>query len=313
MGQLEFSTGSGTGPNIRAVIDKYGGLITTPIASGNTVFNENGVDADFRVESAANANMFVVNAGDSTVGIGASPSDNYRTLTVVNALDTDNSQIHIHGGNAGLYIGESYTGGFGLNAAIARALVAGYHISSSAVGDLCIGAETAAGIRFGTQASGNGLTNRMYITSSGAVQIAGSLSKGSGSFNIDHPLPEKTETHHLVHSFVEAPQADNIYRGKIDLVAGQATANIDTVAGMTDGTFATLNREIQCFTSNETGWTAVRGSVSGNILTIEAQDNTCTDTVSWLVVGERQDQHMYDTDWTDDNGKVIVEPLKENA
>jgi len=29
-----------------------------------------------------------------------------------------------------------------------------------------------------------------------------------------------------------------------------------------------------------------------------------------LVIGERQDQHMKDTDWTDDNGKVIVEPLK---
>jgi len=142
------------------------------------------------------------------------------------------------------------------------------------------------------------------------VSVQGSLSKGSGSFKIDHPVASKADTHDLVHSFVEAPQADNIYRGKVDLVAGQATVNIDTVAGMTDGTFALLNREIQCFTSNETGWTAVRGSVSGNILTIEAQDNTCTDTISWLVIGERQDQHMYDTDWTDENGKVIVEPLK---
>jgi hypothetical protein len=138
----------------------------------------------------------------------------------------------------------------------------------------------------------------------------GTLSKGSGSFQIDHPLPEKTETHHLVHSFVEAPQADNIYRGKVELVAGQATVNIDTIAGMTEGTFVLLNRDVQCFTTNEAGWTAVRGSVSGNILTVEAQDNTCTDTVSWLVIGERQDQHMYDTDWTDENGKVIVEPLK---
>ena len=142
------------------------------------------------------------------------------------------------------------------------------------------------------------------------VSVQGSLSKGSGSFKIDHPVASKADTHDLVHSFVEAPQADNIYRGKVDLVAGQATVNIDTVAGMTDGTFALLNREIQCFTSNETGWTAVRGSVSGNILTIEAQDSSCTDTISWLVIGERQDQHMYDTDWTDENGKVIVEPLK---
>jgi hypothetical protein len=148
----------------------------------------------------------------------------------------------------------------------------------------------------------------MNINYLGTVTVYGALSKGSGSFKIDHPL--KPETHHLVHSFVEAPQADNIYRGKVELVSGSATVNIDTVAGMTDGTFAALNREVQCFTSNESGWTPVKGSVSGNVLTITAQDNTCTDTISWLVIGERQDQHMYDTEWTDDTGKVIVEPLK---
>lgn len=155
-------------------------------------------------------------------------------------------------------------------------------------------------------------TTRFEVDGIGNTSITGSLSKGSGSFKIDHPLPSKTETHHLVHSFVEAPQADNIYRGKIDLVNGTATVNIDTVAGMTEGTFVLLNTNIQCFTTNETGWTAVKGSVSGNILTITAQDNTCTDTISWMVIGERQDQHMIDTSWTDENGKVIVEPLKNN-
>jgi hypothetical protein len=143
-----------------------------------------------------------------------------------------------------------------------------------------------------------------------SVSQNGALSKASGSFKIKHPLQAKKDTHHLVHSFVEAPQADNIYRGKVDLVDGSATINIDTVSGMTDGTYVLLNTNTQCFTSNETGWTAVRGSVSGNILTITSQVS-CTDTISWLVVGERHDQHMIDTDWTDDNGKVIVEPLKE--
>ena len=136
----------------------------------------------------------------------------------------------------------------------------------------------------------------------------GALSKTSGSFRIDHPL--KPDTHQLVHSFIEGPQADNIYRGRVALTDGSAVVNIDTVAGMTEGTFAALNRDIQCFTSNETGWCNVRGSVMGNILTIKAQDNTCTDTISWLVIGERQDQHMYETNWTDENGKVIVEPEK---
>ena len=153
--------------------------------------------------------------------------------------------------------------------------------------------------------------NIMQLTGQGNLTVSGSISKGSGSFTIDHPLPSKKETHNLVHSFVEAPQADNIYRGKIDLVNGTATINIDTNSEMSDGTFVLLNREIQCFTSNETGWTAVKGSVSGNTLTITAQDNTCDDTISWMVIGERQDQHMYDTEWTDENGKVIVEPLKE--
>ena len=156
----------------------------------------------------------------------------------------------------------------------------------------------------------DGSASSVAIT--GSLSISSSLSKGSGSFKIDHPLPAKTETHHLVHSFVEAPQADNIYRGKVDLVGGSATVNIDTAAGMTEGTYVLLNTNTQCFTSNESGWTAVKGSVSGNTLTITAQDNTCTDTISWMVVGERHDQHMIDTDWTDDNGKVIVEPLKEN-
>jgi len=149
------------------------------------------------------------------------------------------------------------------------------------------------------------------FNNNGSVSISGSLSKGSGSFRISHPLPELAETHELVHSFIEGPQADNIYRGKVALVNGLASVNIDTASGMTEGTFVLLNREVQCFTTNETGWVHVRGSVTGNLLTIEAQDNTCTDTISWMAIGERKDKHMYDTDWTDENGKVIVEPIKQ--
>ena len=148
------------------------------------------------------------------------------------------------------------------------------------------------------------------LGNAGTNVTCANLSKAAGSFKIDHPLESKSDTHHLVHSFVEAPQADNIYRGTVDLVGGSATINLDTEAGMTEGTFVALNCEVQCFTSNESGWTLVKGSVSENTLTITAQDDTCTDTISWLVIGERKDAHMLNTDWTDDNGKVIVEPLK---
>ena len=146
------------------------------------------------------------------------------------------------------------------------------------------------------------------INSSGGATFS-TVSKGSGSFKIAHPLESKKDTHNLVHSFLESPQADLIYRGRVDLVDGLASVNIDLASDMTDGTFVLLCRDVQSFTTNESGWTAVRSSVDGNILTIEAQDNTCTDSISWMVVGERQDQHMYDTEWTDENGKVVVEPL----
>jgi hypothetical protein len=146
-----------------------------------------------------------------------------------------------------------------------------------------------------------------------SVNIVGSLSKGSGSFKIDHPLESKKDTHHLVHSFVEAPQADNIYRGVVQLANGTATINLDTVSGMTEGTFVSLNTNTSCFTSNETDWDSVKGSISGNILTINCQNTSSTANVTWLVIGERHDQHMLDNDWTDDNGKVIVEPLKEET
>jgi hypothetical protein len=166
------------------------------------------------------------------------------------------------------------------------------------------------GIRFQTTNGAGTITTRMTINGNGSVSIPGSLSKGSGSFRIEHPLPEKSETHELVHSFIEGPQADLIYRGKVNLVAGTSTVNIDTASGMTEGTFEVLCRDVQCFTTNESDWTAVRGSVTGNILTIEAQDNTSTASISWMVIGERKDKHMYDTEWTDAEGKVIVEPLK---
>ena len=148
------------------------------------------------------------------------------------------------------------------------------------------------------------------VTTGAALTVGGALSKASGSFRIEHPLPSKSATHQLVHSFIEGPKCDLIYRGKVHLVDGRASVNIDIDSTMTEGTFEVLCRNVQCFTSNESGWGAIRGKVIGNILTIEAQDSVSTDNVSWMVIGERKDPHIMETEWTDDNGKVIVEPLK---
>jgi hypothetical protein len=142
------------------------------------------------------------------------------------------------------------------------------------------------------------------------VEIGGALSKGSGSFKIDHPLPAKNATHHLIHSFLESPRAGLVYYGSATLVDGSATVDLDTDTGMSAGTWVLLCRDEQVYTSNESGFAAVRGSVSGSTITIDCEEGTCTDTVSWMVVAERQDQHILATSWTDDDGRPILEPVK---
>jgi cytoskeletal protein CcmA (bactofilin family) len=57
--------------NAAGLIHNTDGAITiTPDAGGHFVFNEDGADADFRVESDTNANMFVVDASTDRVGVG---------------------------------------------------------------------------------------------------------------------------------------------------------------------------------------------------------------------------------------------------
>ena len=217
----------------------------------------------------------------------------------------------------------------------AHALYQGYHGNVQTFSVTASGAATFAGnTTIGNYSSTNNATNGLQLQSGGAVlaqkqnntdvlwygmkagttnssiTAAGTITGTSKSFTIPHPLSSKTETHNLVHGSIEGPQADLIYRGQVTLEAGEAVINIDTVSRMTEGTFQVLCKNVNTFTSNESDWTAVRGSVVGNILTIEAQDNTSTAQVSWMVVGERKDSTFINGDTTDANGRLIVEPAK---
>jgi len=148
-----------------------------------------------------------------------------------------------------------------------------------------------------------------YFRSNGDAFHSGTLTKGSGTFRIPHPLPELTETKDLVHSFVEGPRPDLIYRDKVALVGGTATVDIDVAVGMTPGTWQHLCRDPQVFVVNNQGWTSVRATVTAaGIVTIEAQDPACTDTIDWMVVAERQDAKIREANWTDDEGRTILEP-----
>jgi len=156
----------------------------------------------------------------------------------------------------------------------------------------------------------NGRMGIGTTTPAATLDVQGSLSKLSGSFKIPHPLPSLAGTHDLVHSFVEAPDASNLYAGMVTLTGGKAEVNIDTAHRMTEGTFEALNILQSHSTSNEGGYAPVKSSMSGNVLHIYCQDSTSNDKVYYEVRGIRKDKHMFDTEWTDENGRVITEPLQ---
>ena len=173
------------------------------------------------------------------------------------------------------------------------------------------------------QAGVRGADNKYYISSNAPIHssyalmadgqdvtIGGALSKASGSFKIDHVLPSMESTHDLYHSFVESSEAMLIYRGTTELENGTATIQMDEQIGLTTGTFELLVRDAQVYTTNETSWDRVRGSIDGSTLTIQCEDSDCSDVISWLVVGERMDKHMMETSWTDDDGRPILEREK---
>jgi hypothetical protein len=115
----------------------------------------------------------------------------------------------------------------------------------------------------------------------GHVEVTGILSKGGGSFKIDHPLDP--ENKYLYHSFVESPDMKNIYDGNIT-----TDANGEAVVTLPDW-FEALNRDFRYqLTVIGTFAQAIVGEkIKGNQFRIKTSvPNT---EVSWQVTGIRRD------------------------
>ncbi len=207
--------------------------------------------------------------------VSGTQASNFMKLSVHNGTENSTTDALTLLGNGNVLIGGTADGGYKLNV-------------------------TGGEVRFqaGARVTGN-------FQVSGTVNVS-----GTKNFYIDHPLESKKDTHSLIHSSVESPEVNNLYRGKVDLVNGTSTVNLDTESNMTEGTFVALNDNTQCFTTNETDWDAVRGSVDGNRLTISCQNSSSTANVSWMVIANRKDNSIINSSGTNSNGELIVEPIK---
>jgi hypothetical protein len=117
----------------------------------------------------------------------------------------------------------------------------------------------------------------------GDVEVSGNLSKGGGSFKIDHPLDP--ENKYLYHSFVESPDMMNIYNG--NAVTG---ANGDAVVEL-PSYFEALNRDFryQLTVIGTFAQAIVAEEIKNNRFTIKT--SAANVKVSWQVTGIRQDPY----------------------
>jgi len=126
------------------------------------------------------------------------------------------------------------------------------------------------------------ISNADQLTvTTGKVDVIGTLSKGGGSFKIDHPLDPANK--YLYHSFVESPDMKNIYDGTITTDgAGLATVTLPDW-------FEALNRDFryQLTVIGQFAQAIVASEISGNQFSIRTDKPSVK--VSWQVTGVRQD------------------------
>ena len=115
----------------------------------------------------------------------------------------------------------------------------------------------------------------------GNVTVQGSLSKGGGSFKIDHPLDPANK--YLYHSFVESPDMMNLYNGNVTLDAnGEATVK------MPDW-FDALNKEFRYQLTTIGGFAPVYIAQEMQGDTFRIAGGKPGMKVSWMVTGIRHD------------------------
>jgi len=162
-------------------------------------------------------------------------------------------------------------------------------------------------------AGNDGLIEYSVIVPHGVnSQIKASLDSTFGSanvktFSIKHPINELSLKKVLVHSCIEGPKADLIYRGITHFKNGKAVIDIDVESKMTDGTFVALTKNAQVFLQPTSYINMPKSTLLGNQLHIKTWNRFSSESIGWMVIAERNDPTIKTDDRTDDTGSLITE------
>ena len=114
------------------------------------------------------------------------------------------------------------------------------------------------------------------------TNIVGALTKGSGTFNIEHPNPSMRENGwRLQHSFVESPTyGDNLYRYKVNTIDKKATITLPDY-------FKYLNNNVQVWINAVNTFGLGKSKVFEDRVEIETTED---DEYNVLIIGTRKDE-----------------------
>lgn len=213
---------------------------------------------------------------NGTIGVGTSnPDARFEVQSDGTALKgTSNSQYGLYGysgSTIGIYGFSNSLGSAGIYGQSAFIGVEGITNANS----LDAGRQ---GVRGDNHGSSTGYAGYFF----GNVGVSGIISKGGGSFKIDHPLDPKNK--YLYHSFVESPDMKNIYDGVV------TTDGLGKAIVYLPDWFSTLNENFRYQLT-------VIGQFAQAVISVKINDNNhfeiSTDKpnveVSWQVTGIRKD------------------------
>ena len=254
--------------------------------------NGRSVAADDTISPTA---TFINSEGDFSSTAGVVESYYTGPLASDRPAVRGQSDQHINWGVGGLFLG-GYRGVDARSEVVGNGVRSGVYTRASG-GDTNYGVRTeAVGNGHGIYAKGN--SGAKAGTFLGNVDVSGAISKGGGSFKIDHPLDP--ENKYLYHSFVESPDMMNIYNGNAVLdERGEAEIELPEW-------FDGLNREFRYQLTCVGGFAPVYVSqeIDGN--RFEVAGGHAGLKVSWQVTGIRKDP------WAEAN-RIPTEVLKAPA
>lgn len=212
------ATGAGTGDGVTANGGSGGGAgVTATGGAGNAGLSGTGGTNGTGVVghgtgNARGGSFFGAGTGDGLSAVGGASNTSGVNATGGGTGAGVTANGGAGGGHAVVATGSGNGSGIVAGGSGSGDGAYGYTNSATGIGVHADGGN--AGLPFKAERPGGGFVAGQFVGDvniSGNCNIGGTLTKGAGAFKIDHPLDP--ENKFLVHSFVESPEAKNIYDG----------------------------------------------------------------------------------------------------